>query len=254
MKKYLLGGVASVVLSAGAAMAADMPVRAPIMKAPPLVAAAYNWSGFYTASSVGGQWWDINGAYVATLDRHNTSGSAGISGSHVGYQYQFGGWVIGVEGGYNAAWRGRGDLSTSLSPSADCLGATAVLNRTCESRIKNYWTAGGKAGWAWNNFMVYGAGGYANGRIFTDTIVTGTNPPVLTSVTDQRHGGWYAGIGADMFVTKLWLTDLILGVEYQHVDLTSRLHVDTLVGATGANNRNMRATDEVVRFKVTSKW
>jgi outer membrane immunogenic protein len=230
-----------------------------VLKAPP-VATVYNWTGFYTASSVGGQWWDISGIYAAPPpDQHNTSGSKGIYGSHFGYQYQMGSLVLGAEAGYNSGWNGRSDLTTSLSPAvvtpgADCLGASPLPNRTCESRIKNYWSAGVKLGWAWTNFMGYGTAGYANGKVNTDTVVTGTVPPVFTSITSQNQGGWYAGVGADMFVTKIWMSDLILGLEYQHVELDTRLHVDTLPGATGVNNRNVQATDDVVRAKATFKW
>jgi outer membrane immunogenic protein len=247
----ILGGIALSALLAAPAMAADIPARMPVKGPVPVVAAAYNWTGFYTASSIGVQWWDINGTYVAPPpDRHNTDGSKGIYGSHIGYQIQTGSLVFGVEAAYNSVW--GSDYTGSLSVSGDCLGGSAIANRTCESRIKNYWTAGGKLGFAFNNFLVYGTGGYANGRIQTDTIVTTTG--VLTSITSGRHGGWYAGAGIDMFVTKIWWSDLIIGIEYQHVDLESRLHVDVLPGATGINNRNMSATDDVIRAKATFKY
>jgi outer membrane immunogenic protein len=254
MKKMLFGTVAAIALGAGSALAADMPPprtpMAPVAVPPP----AYNWTGFYSASSLGGQWWDIKGTYVASpLDHHNTSGSRGIYGSHIGYQYQAGSWVLGVEAAYNSpSFFFDDNFTQSTSPSGDCLGGSAVANRTCESRIKYYWTVGGKVGWAWNNFMVYGTGGYASGRVETDTLITSNG--VITSFTKASNGGWYAGAGADLFVMKVFWSDLILGVEYEHVELDSKLHVDTLAGATGVNNRFVSAREDVVRAKATWKY
>jgi outer membrane immunogenic protein len=51
----LLSAAALVAMFVGPAAAADLPVRAPVLKAP-VAAPIYNWTGFYTASSVGGQW------------------------------------------------------------------------------------------------------------------------------------------------------------------------------------------------------
>jgi outer membrane immunogenic protein len=49
MKKFLLGGFASVAMFAGPAVAADMPVKA--RPAPPVV--EYNWTGCYVGGNVG---------------------------------------------------------------------------------------------------------------------------------------------------------------------------------------------------------
>jgi outer membrane immunogenic protein len=251
--KTLAGVAALMALVAAPATAADMPQpRVPIM-AEPVVAPVYNWTGLYSASTVGGEWWDITGTYANPLDHHSTSGSKFLTGSHIGYQYQAGNWVFGVEAGFNFTWGGHSAYTASLSPSADCLGTSPVA-RTCESRVKYYGTAGGKLGWAWNNFMIYSTGGFASGKVDTDTIVTGLVPTTYTSITSGHHPGWYAGLGADMFVMKLWWSDLIIGVEYQHVALETKLHADTIPGATGINNRNIRAADDIVQVKLTSKY
>jgi len=248
--KKILGGIALSALLAAPAMAADIPARMPV-KAPAAVM-AYNWSGLYTASALGWGREEIEGAYVNTglPDRHNTEGDRGWYGSIIGFQQQWGNIVAGIEGSYNRPL--DRDYSTSLSVGPDCLGSSAVADRTCASRVKNYWTVGGKLGFAFNNVMVYGTGGYANGRIDTQTTVTTTG--LLTSTTSDRHGGWYAGAGIDMYVTRFWLSDLIIGVEYQHVDLGTQLHIDTLPGATGINDRNIDATIDIIRAKATFKY
>lgn len=254
MKRAIILGLGMLALGAAPVLAADIPVKV-ARPAPVMAAAAYNWTGIYTASSVGGQWWNIDSDYTnAAPNQHNTSGSRWSFGSRLGAQYQWQNVVLGIEGGYNHAF--QPDLTSSNSIGPDCLGATGPADRTCSSRIRNYWMVGAKLGWAWDNWMVYGIGGYANGRIDTQTTVTSTG--VLTSLTSERHPGWYVGGGIDVFVTKLWFSDLIIGFEYMHVDLQSRLHVDELdptVPATARiNNRNVRATDDVFRLKITSKF
>ena len=56
MKKFLLGTVGLVALSmaAGSASAADLAARPVYTKAPPMVAAVYDWSGFYIG--INGGW------------------------------------------------------------------------------------------------------------------------------------------------------------------------------------------------------
>jgi outer membrane immunogenic protein len=247
MKKLLIG-VATLTVLAAPALAADMAVR-PITKAPALVApAAYNWSGFYSATTVGGAWWNVDGDYVGgPPDHHNTSESKFILGSSYGAQYQWNNWVLGIEAGYSALF--NSDYGISVSPSADCL--LSIANRTCESRIRNYWQAGGRLGYAWNNWMAFASGGYANGRIQTQTFVTST-PNTITSYTSARHDGWYAGGGVEMFVGHWLWSDTIIGLEYQHIEFNSQRHLDLL--GTAANTRDVSASMDLVQARITFKY
>jgi outer membrane immunogenic protein len=250
MNKLLIATLSIGALTMGAAQAADL--RAPAYKAPgPVAASVYNWTGFYTATGLGVSWWDIEGAYVsAPTDHHNTSASRFNYSSIVGAQYQMGNVVIGVEGAFNSLFS-RG-FASSNSPSADCLGATA--DRTCSSRVSSIWTVGGRLGYAWDRFMVFGDGGYANGRIQTRTTITSTG--ALTSQSSDRHGGWYAGGGFEMFVSRFWMSDVIFGVEYQHIDLRGARHAtdDGAGTLTPANDRTMSATVDTVRARLVFKW
>src|SRR3954454_15619054 len=100
MKRMLISAIALAAL-AGPAFAADLPVKAPIMKAPP-PPSVYNWSGIYSATVIGGGWEEIDGVYVAPPpDNHRTSQSKGWWGSAYGAQYQWNNFVLGVEGGWS---------------------------------------------------------------------------------------------------------------------------------------------------------
>jgi outer membrane immunogenic protein len=247
MKGMLLAGIALVALAAGPALAADMPVKAPILAPPP---AAYNWTGFFTGASLGSQSWDISGIYqLPPVDPHHSEATRGVFGGHIGAQYQVNSWVLGVEAAYNSPF--SHSFSSTVSPSGDCLGISGTVNRQCSSRIDNSWTAGARLGYAFDRGMIYGTGGYAAGRVDTRTNVATTGAP-LTS-TSVNQSGWFAGAGAEYFVTKFLWSDLILGAEYQHIDLGSARHVDQFLGAP-VDTRNVKATEDVARARMIFKW
>ena len=240
MKKFLAGVIGAAAF-AGNALAADLPARVPL-KATPNEVVAYNWSGFYTASSLGGGWQNIDGVTIGGL-ADNSRTSRGWSGSHVGLQGQWGNWVLGVEGSYASPLDGK--FSTSAGGSADCgLGAAF----TCNSRIRSIWAGGGKVGYAVGDWMVYGAGGYANARI-EDTITTVGGIGVTSG--KASHGGWYAGGGVDWFVTRIWYSDLILGVEYRHYEFGNEAYAGGIVPGF---NRTLNADVDTVMAKATFKW
>jgi hypothetical protein len=55
MRKFLFNSIVFVGLLTGPAMAADLPVKAPIYETP-AVAPVYNWTGFYVGVNGGGSW------------------------------------------------------------------------------------------------------------------------------------------------------------------------------------------------------
>ena len=98
MRKLLLGGVAFTVL-AGQALAADLPVRQPIYKAPPPVS-LYNWTGFYWGVNIGYSWgrerndFTVN-PFATSSESQRVDGVVG--GFQWGYNWQIGNFVIGTE-------------------------------------------------------------------------------------------------------------------------------------------------------------
>jgi opacity protein-like surface antigen len=100
MKKVLLVTASLIAISATApALAADLAAR-PYTKAPPMVAAIYDWSGFYVG--VNGGWgssrnsWDsVSPFLVGAEGSHDATG--GVAGGQIGYRWQSGTWVLGLE-------------------------------------------------------------------------------------------------------------------------------------------------------------
>ena len=91
------------------------------------------------------------------------SGSASISGSasswvgggHIGYNWQNGAWVYGLEGDISGLHL-KTDFSTMLST-----GATANTNST----VDWYGTVRGRLGWTSGPVFFYGSGGVAFGGV-----------------------------------------------------------------------------------------
>ena len=118
MKKILLATVAVIALGTASASAADIQRRVvrPVQAAPVYVAQVYNWTGAYVGL-VGGYGWG-NTSYSAPLSSGSFNLSGGTLGGTLGYNWQVGQAVFGLEG--DLAWsniRGSGSCG-GLSCSA----------------------------------------------------------------------------------------------------------------------------------------
>src|ERR1700684_2205191 len=171
MKRLCLALI-GVMAFAGAAAAADLarPEPVPYYPKAPVFVPPYSWTGFYVGINGGGGFgtstWDSTGS-------RNISG--GLVGGTVGYNYQFGRAVGGVEGDID--W-------------ADIDGSTTT---GCPPRCKTSatWlsTARGRLGYAADRFMPYVTGGAAFGDIRASR-------PGFTTAT-ATNTGWTIGGGPE---------------------------------------------------------
>src|SRR5438477_2489635 len=202
MKKILLGviGLAAVGMSAPAS-AADLAARPYTKAPPPMVAAVYDWTGFYIGANGGlGSsrkcWSDITALAVAE-GCHDATG--GVAGGQIGYRWQASNWVFGLEG--------QGDWA-DLSGSNISLAFPTFTNR---SKIDAFGLFTGQVGYAWNNVLLYVKGGAA----VTDNkyeIISGVGAGVLASTTNTRWGG-VVGAGIEYGFASNWS----VGFEYDHM-------------------------------------
>ena len=105
----LATATAFTVTSAATVLAAD--IARPVYKAPPPVApvpALYSWTGFYVGVRAGRAWADTDWFYPCSatnlliaspcnLASGGHSGSSWLAGGQVGFNYQVGRWVWGIE-------------------------------------------------------------------------------------------------------------------------------------------------------------
>jgi outer membrane immunogenic protein len=251
MKKFLLGTVGLVALSLSApASAADLAAR-PYTKAPPMVAAMYDWSGFYLG--VNGGWgssrncWDQlspAGAFIVAEGCHDATG--GVAGGQIGYRWQSSAFVVGVEA--------QGDWA-DLSGSNQIVLNPAFVNR---SRINAFGLFTGQIGYAWNNALLYvkGGGAVTNNRYDIFTSAAGFPPNALVANSgDQTRWGGVAGVGLEYAFIPNWS----VAVEYDHLFMDNRnatlvnAGVSVPAGAFLANER-IRQDVDLVTVRVNYRW
>ena len=175
MKKVLLTTTALIVFGIAPAAAADLAAR-PYTKAPPLVA-INNWTGFYIGAMGGYAQEDASG--LGTL-------SGGFAGGTVGYNWQTGNLVLGLEA--DAAW-------ADVGASVGLFGGLASVS----DRIRDMGTVRGRIGYAFDTVLVSGTGGYA----WADNRLTAT--VLNASISDSHfHSGWTAGAGVEVMFAPKW--------------------------------------------------
>jgi outer membrane immunogenic protein len=216
MKKILLGAVSVIALSLSVpANAADLAARPYTKAPPPIVAAIYDWSGFYIGLNGGGgtshKCWDfvdtagafgVAGALVPE-GCHNATG--GTVGGQIGYRWQSANWVFGIEGQGN--WADFSGNNVSLV-------FPAAQNR---SRIDAFGMITGQVGYAWNNVLLYVKGGGAAVGDKYDIFVAPGFAGAGTLVASGSESRWGAAVGAG--VEFGFAPNWSVGFEYDHLFL-----------------------------------
>jgi outer membrane immunogenic protein len=249
------------------ASAADMPVKAPV--APPVIAAAPSWTGWYVGLNAGGNWGRfensltvgpgflvlgccafglgavavINNALGGPTDISTSGFTGGIQG---GYNWQSGNWLVGGELDFEYS---RSAGSNVIS--GNFFGGTISL----ASSISSDWlfTARPRLGVIFNNWLFYGTGGLAVTRIkaawnFFENI----NPNAESASLSSTKAGWVIGGGIETMLPGKW----IIGAEYLYVDFgnVSTTATGTDVGAGAVTNPFTHTVDfksNIVRARVS---
>ncbi|RXH09680.1 porin family protein [Bradyrhizobium guangzhouense] len=215
MKRVALS-LAILLTTAGAAFSADLAAR-PYTKAAPMVAAIYDWSGFYIGLNGGGGWsrkcWTntstLGGPTVPAFDEGCHDATGGIVGGQVGYRWQSASWVFGLEG--QGDWANLKGSNASLA-SAPIFGFAA----TNQSKIDAIGLVTGQVGYAWSNVLWYAKGGLAIAHDKYEGILTATSV-TFDRASETRYGG-AVGTGIEFGFAPNWS----VGVEYDHLFLGRR--------------------------------
>jgi outer membrane immunogenic protein len=212
MKRFLLATAAISVLGvATSASAADLAPR-PYTKAPPMIAAVYDWTGFYIGANAGygtgRKCWDFAGTAAVRLVTNIAEGchdsDGALAGGQIGYNWQSAAWVFGLEA--------QGDWA-DLSGSNVSLAFPGFTNR---SRVDALGLFTGRVGYAWNNTLLYVKGGGAVARDKYNYFVNGA--AVDTGTASETRWGATVGAGLEFGFTPNWS----FGVEYNHIFMGSR--------------------------------
>lgn len=235
MKRALFIGVSSLLIAATltAARAADMPVKAPPLPAPP----AWNWTGFYLGIEGGGGWGHAEDTDSTGFDSGRFNVSGGLVGGTIGYNWQVNQFVLGLEG--DGSWADIKGSTTGTAPFGTCGGAPP----NCNSKLEALGTVRGRVGVAWQNFLPYVTGGLAVGSLNGSegtTLAAGAVGSGTTTVD-----GWTLGGGIEARLGGAWS----LKAEYLHVDLGNHvIFNDTLPSLGGAVvGERVRYTADIAR-------
>jgi outer membrane immunogenic protein len=221
--KLVVSILTAALTSAGAASAADLPART-YSKAPAMVAAVYNWTGFYVGLNVGYGWGtdatvlttDTDGApggpFTALLNQANSVAAkpAGvIGGAQAGYNWQSGRLLAGVEADFSGA-----DIHSSSDFSGP-VGVTRFVHR--DQKLEWLATLRGRIGYlATEQFLLYATGGLAVGEVTTNSSLTTTVPNNVPACIAANIGicfgtsdrstriGWTVGAGAEYAFMSNW--------------------------------------------------
>jgi outer membrane immunogenic protein len=241
MKKFLLATVALAALGTSAS-AADLAAR-PYTKAPPIVAAAYDWSGFYIG--IDGGWGSAHRNPHTTvagidLDLGSDRGNGGLVGGQVGYRWQTGAWVFGVEA--------QGDWADITGSHNLTVLGIAIPGVNVRSRLDALGLFTGQVGYAWNNALLYVKGGASVTDNQYNLDVLGVN--VLRSSDDTRWGG-AVGAGLEYGFTPNWSA----AIEYDHLfESNHNVGINTVAGGTFVGNANVRGDVDIVTGRINYRF
>lgn len=172
------------------------------------------WTGFYVGAHAG---YAFSGDAVYTYTEAGNFEPAGrprptdlegfIGGGQIGFNYQMGGLVLGIDGTYSA-----GSLKDTLLENPLPTGNDYRTNTSL-----NYLaTASGRAGLAFNWLLVYAKGGVAFTTVdFDASFINGSTRTSISNDFDRT--GLVAGGGLELALSRNWT----FGIEYAHMDFGS---------------------------------
>jgi outer membrane immunogenic protein len=228
------------------AQAADLPAM-PAKAPAPAYVPSYNWNGFYVGGNVGWGWaphtsdaFTDAGAFVSSAS--NTRDGL-LGGLQAGFNWMA--WpsiLIGIEADIDAADIKYTNVST-----------TGTGTSSTESKDDWFGTVRGRLGYAMNNWLFYGTGGFAwMHDKATRTVLASVVPALVgqSASVSATLTGWTAGGGVEVGLTPNWTARL----EYLHMDFGSYTSHFVYVPAVGnrMNNETLRA--DIVRFGINYKF
>jgi outer membrane immunogenic protein len=262
MRKFI--AIASFAALTGPTFAADMPVKAPFYN--PSYYAKPSWTGFYVGGNVGYGWGTAASDYSLTvagllsvpLTSDVVSPRGIVAGGQIGYNFQTGNFVYGIEG--DAQYSGqKGDSSAAgglLCPLGLCaVFAPAGISLTHTEKITWFGTLRGRFGYDFGSTMVYGTAGLAVAGV--ESTLTATTPVASLSLSNsQNRVGWTLGGGFESMINRNWSWKAeYLYMDYGTYGVNYGLTVPVLAIALPATiHQSTKLTDNVVRLGLNYRF
>jgi outer membrane immunogenic protein len=265
MKRFATSLICATMFAAMAsAQAADMPIKAPVLKAAP-----YDpWTGTYIGGNAGYSWGDWKstnpvpgntlagigfgnfGPGLTSTAKPNVDGW--VAGAQIGHNWHIQpNWVVGLEGDFQWTGEKARNAGSGVLLNIPFGDGRLIISDTSANSWKLDWfsTVRARGGflvaptWLW-----YGTGGLAVGRAsYTNTstlsaaqnFTGGLSASLTTSVGESKtQAGWTLGTGIENQFAKNWSAKL----EYLYIDLGSH----RFLNLTGFDT-NIKLRDNIVR-------
>jgi outer membrane immunogenic protein len=216
---------------ASAAGAADLS-----LKAPGPAPVTWSWTGFYIGGHVGAGWGTIETETVGggfVFSQGTVNGFVG--GGQVGYNWQAGPVVLGVEADASA---------TSIKGTTPCIVGVFV----CKRNVDWMATFTGRIGFTADRALIYVKGGGAWADFKYNTSVAG----IGVATADQGQWGALVGAGVEYAFAPGWSAK----IEYDYIDFGQHTVPFTLVGVGAGGVVNVNATQNLhtVKFGVNYRF
>jgi outer membrane immunogenic protein len=192
----------------------------------------FSWTGLYVGVHGGIGWSDADWNFSNASLSH--TGYGGLLGAQIGYNYQIGRAVLGLEGDYSGSWMGGSDAcpnpAFNCSHNVDWLGSMR-----------------GRVGYTFNDnrTLFYGTAGLAwvDGTARTQN-AAGAN---FGSGLDFSQRGWVAGVGLEHMLTQ----NLSARFEYLHYNFDG---INAPAGTLDATSTKIDLSSQVLRFGLNYKF
>lgn len=280
MRRHSGWAIASAIflLASGIAVAADMPVKAPVYKAPP--PEVVSWTGCYAGGNIGGGWARSRDTWTGITEFPAGAFAAGaatvlpaaanadltsdgfVGGAQVGCNIQKGTFVFGVEG--DIQYTDFGTTRTAVSLGNTNGGPATIVPGNITETFASHWlsTIRGRVGFTTGPALLYITGGaaVADLRLTDQVCFPGAFVPSCnTASVNPTRVGWTLGVGAEWMLKGNWS----IKAEYLYVDLGSVASTSTaIITATGLPpalpngtiTHNHDLTENIVRIGLNYKF
>jgi outer membrane immunogenic protein len=176
--------------------------------------APFSWTGFYIGGNAGYGWADdrhdiaLTNNFGVTIRAPGVEPEGGFGGGQLGYNWQQGHLLLGVEADLQAA-----DINDGFSGRA-----IDGVDLDAHQRINYFGTVRGRVGIAFDRVLVYATGGFAYGGVRDQLFVFSPGVGLSANLhNDDTRGGSVVGGGVELALAPHWSVK----AEYQHIDLGS---------------------------------
>lgn len=206
---------------------------------PPAHDGVYDWGGFYGGFNLGYGMGTIKshlpaidpipGASVGISDPTSTTINGPFAGVQLGYNFQRGPWVAGIEG--DVQYGNVSGPASTQSFSALAGNVSQVYIQQNPDTLTMFATLRGRLGYAFDRFLPYVTGGVAVGMMHANgNFNASINPPpdflAISKPGDQYVPGWALGGGFEYGLSGGWSVK----AEYLHLGFREKHAADDTPG------------------------